>query len=413
MRIANARWLEPEGRWNAGAIEIVEGRLHLCPGDDGPGDLDAGPCMVLPGLIDGHTHLREPGQEHKEGIDSGTRAALAGGVTTVLDMPNDKPPTCTAEALAAKKALYRQKSRVNWGLHLMAVPGGAEVDPTTIPAAKLYMARSSSVAGLTAREQVEEVLSTWPAVIVHAEDERCFCADERHHRARPRESVVSALATLTEVIQGLERRPRVILAHAATAEEVDWLRSMKANGYDVWGETCPHYAFLTEADYEREPPLYQVNPPIRALSDLLAVRQGLADGAIDFLHTDHAPHTQAEKGSEHPPSGIAGIEWLAPLAMRLVHEGVLTWERYAQVTAARAAACYRMTDRGGIREGAWADLALVRVGTDQGRVVTRAGTRPYAHVQMEHTVAATLVNGHVAYREGSWSNELHAQEIYP
>ena len=125
MRIVNARWLAPDGAWTEGIIDVVQGRLRLLPGALAPASpevVDAAGKLILPGFIDPHVHLREPGQIHKEGVLNGTRAALAGGVTTVLAMPNNKPPTSTARRLEAKRARFRRKSQVNWGLFLQATP---------------------------------------------------------------------------------------------------------------------------------------------------------------------------------------------------------------------------------------------------------------------------------------------------
>lgn len=406
MRISNARWIDDEGRLTRGCVEMSAGRLSLEPGSTGLGDVDAAGGLVLPGLIDAHTHLRTPGQEHKEGVERGTQAALIGGVTTVLDMPNDVPPTASPAALAAKEAAYRAGARCHWGHHYCAVPGGPRVSPDRIGAAKLYMARSSSsLDGTPAATAVEAILESWPRVVVHAEDERLFRPREaQHHLARPRESIVAALATLEEAMRAVDACPRVVLAHASTAEEVAWAQRMKDDGFDLWVETCPHYLHLAREELSHYA-LYKVNPPIRTRTDRRVLREALADGTIDLVSTDHAPHTPAEKASGKPPSGIAGIEWLAPLLLKLVDERVLTWERMAEVLAAPAA-CYGLTDRGVLRDGAIADLAVLRRGPGLTRVITGAASRPYAHLDLGWEVAATCVAGALAW-DGTDFHDTH------
>ena len=444
LLIGQVCWPTPDGLV-AGAVRLEHGRITLLP--DAPptleADVDGGGGLLLPGLIDPHTHLREPGQARLEGIANGTRAALKGGVTTVMDMPNDRPPTTTAERLRLKAARFAAKSRVHYGLHLQA--SDRLVDPASAPmaSAKLYMARSSSeVAGIPQEERVRRTLAAYRRVMVHAEDERRFAAPRaargrapfRHHEDRPREAVSAALQTLEAALRSLPAaaRPRVILAHAATAEEARWVGRMKEQGFDVRGETCPHYLFLTQADHEARGSLYQVNPPIRAAADRAALRQALADGTLDFLSSDHAPHALARKADlQAPPSGIAGIEWMAPLLMELVEEGTLPLGEVSRVGAEAAAAAFDLGARGQLRDGADADLVLltrrplkdaaagrtapalsracareqtwVRGADARRAVVSRAGTDPYAHLGLRWEVAGTWISGALSYWLGRFS----------
>ncbi len=402
LTVVNANWLGPDGRFHQGDLVVRDGLLRLgeAPDPDAP-TLDAQGLRVLPGAIDAHTHLREPGQEHKEGIERGTRAALAGGVTTVLDMPNNLPPVDSEGALERKRALFREKSRVNWGLHVQApFAGGAR----QAASAKVYLAKSSTLPAV----RVEELAAIFRAhrrVSVHAEDETKFLPasdflDRRsHHLQRPREAVASALDAVEQALGSLaaQQRPRVVLCHMSTQEEVAWLERCKAMGWDVWGETCPHYWRLTKRDYVREGPRLKVNPPLRPERDRQAILDGLACGTIDFISTDHAPHTLAEKEDEAgAPSGIPSIEWYLPLALELVEEGHLDWARFADLTGRNAARCYGIRGRGAIAEGMAADLVLVRKGEREGpkrRPITGAGYDPYPGTRFEFEVEATVVNG--------------------
>jgi len=429
QRIVDARWLEPQGGFAQGVILIQDGRLRLRPGVQdraGSGDIGAQGMLVLPGLVDPHVHLREPGQARKEGLKNGGLAALAGGVTTLLDMPNNNPPTSTAARLEAKRGLFRRKSPVNWGLFLQATPRhqdpnvAASIAPGT-SALKIYMARSSAHPAVNDPRVLRGLLRAWPRVAIHAEDDSAFKAGPfdqrqvRHHVHRPRASIQLALHKIEAALRALppNERPRVVILHAATIQEVRWLARMKAEGFDLWGETCPHYLVFTEQDQERLGGLLKVNPPIRGPQDREALRRALADGTIDFLATDHAPHAPTEKAQlADPPSGIAAIEWLWPLLLGFQEQGWLGWEQLTRVGCAAASRCYHLPGRGGIRDGAAADLVLVRRVEKPlpTRIHTRAAARPYPALSWR--VQSTIVNGLLAYHDGHATGARGAQEIY-
>jgi dihydroorotase len=418
--IEHGRWVDSRGKLREERLVVRDGRIRLGASPE-PADrvIDAAGALVLPGAIDAHTHLREPGQEYKEGIDNGTKAAVAGGVTTVLDMPNDVPPTNSAARLAAKAALFRAKSRVNWGLHVQAPVD--EVDDVDAASAKVYMAKSSALPALTETQALQRIFAAHRRVAVHAEDETRFLPAQRfgprsHHLQRPREAVVSALPKIEEALLALPegRRPRLVLCHASTSEEVAWLARMKAAGHDVWGETCPHYLLLSEADYVREGPRLKVNPPLRTAEDVAAIRGALKDGSIDFISSDHAPHTPQEKADEATaPSGIPGIEWTMPLLLSLVDAGLLDLTRLVEVASRNAARCYGIAERGEIADGARADVVVVskRPGRGKHAVISRAGYDPYPHLLLEWAVEATIVSGTLAYLDGKFEEATRGQEV--
>ena len=420
LRIDHATWLRADGTTGRGTLLATGDRVRLLPkGAAAPSAdvvIDGTGGVVVPGLVDPHTHLREPGQATKEGITNGTRAALAGGVTTVLDMPNNRPPTSTAARLEAKRARFRRKSRVHWGLHVQASEIDEVLDMARIASVKIYMARSSTDTALNAPGRLREIFASTPRVAIHAEDEAQFPtgAEGPHDMLRPREAVRTALRKIEDTLEALspEDRPRVILCHIATADELVWLRHMKARGFDLWGEAVPHYTVFTREDTLRLGGRLHVNPPIRTAADRDAVLRGIADGSIDFAATDHAPHTPAEKSSAFPPSGIAGIEWLGPWLASLVDRGHIDWARFLDLGARRAAACYGFEVAAGVEEGAVADLALLRPG-NRRRVVTKARWNPYRDHPLGWTVAATVVRGQLAQLDGSFPGDIRGTEVYP
>ena len=428
--IINAKWVTPEGSTAKGAMEVVEGRIRLhatspCSQSDEV-LFDGRSYFFWPGFIDTHVHFREPGASYKEGIDNASKAALAGGVTTVLDMPNNNPPTTTPARLEAKKELFRRKCRTNWGIHLHStfpVTPGSE----PIASAKVYMAKSSGLPAITDPEHLKAIFKAYPRVAIHAEDETAFIptpkgmektkTHELHDIVRPRRAITLALEKIEGVLRSLpkEERPRVIICHASTRDEVEWLARMKNDHFDVWGETCPHYFLFTRDDTRKLGSMLKVNPPIREASDREAILEGLGNGTLDFLGTDHAPHAPIEKAHKTTaPSGIAGIERLASAAFLLVDRGHVTTKRLVELTCINASKCYGIEGRDGIRDGNRADLVAMETtpGCRQGgKVITRAGEHPYPDCDLTRRVEATFVNGTLAHLDGTFPSKGPTMEV--
>ena len=426
FQIDDACWLGDDGWFHRGTIRIANGRIAKLESDFAA-DAPCGDEIVVPGLIDAHVHLREPGQAYKEGIANGTAAALKGGVATVLDMPNNRPPIATREFFEQKRALFARKSRVNYGLFWQATDGG-EPASETAAGVKIYMAQSSSLPAIGDPDALARIFRAQDLVVVHAEDERRFfhnveksfpqCGKNVHHLHRPRAAVQAALTNLEIALRKTPApaRPRLVVAHCSTVEELAWVRKMKRAGYDVWAETCPHYFLLTEEDYLRRGAALQVNPPLRSEEDRAAIFEAVKNGGIDFVSTDHAPHAPAEKAGQNPPSGIAGIEWLGPILLTLAKRGEISWKRYLELAGQNAARCFGIADRGGIRVGAWADLAFVALGraakTAREKVATRAKYRPYAEFDFAARVRAMRINGQTAWSDGRVRPGVRGREVF-
>ena len=258
MLIKNARWLNYDGEFQVGQILIKEDKIKAL-GNNLPVKnvdyvFDAGGMLILPGAIDPHVHFRQPGHLYKEGVANASRAALKGGATTILDMPNNKPPCSTVKKLLEKKEIFTKKCLVNWGLQLHTTPELQKNSRKLIKAAKVYMARSSSLAPITDVEVLKRTFEFYPVVTVHAEDETQFDngphSSPLHHVKRPRQAIVSALQKIEQALEtiAVNKRPRVVICHINTSEEVDWIERKKSEGFDVWGETAPHYLFFTQND---------------------------------------------------------------------------------------------------------------------------------------------------------------------
>ena len=359
-------WLGPDARFRHGEVRLRAGRIQSLRADETRPVPPPGVPFLVPGLIDAHVHLREPGQSYKEGIANGTAAALAGGVTLLLDMPNNRPPVTTPARLDAKRARFAARSRTNYALFLQADPARPPHPfPPRAAALKIYMSPASPLPPVRDPADLAALFRAAPRVTLHAEDDRFFRTDPSlpHHLRRPRPAIARALRAVETAWRSLPpaERPRLVLAHVSTAGELRWADRMRRLGCDLRLETCPHYLLFTQRDALAAGPLLQVNPPLRTPADRAALRRALLSGAIDLISTDHAPHLPAEKAGAVPPSGLATVEWLGPLLLTLALRGLLPWPRYLALTATGPAAAYSLPpDRvPAIAPGHPADFLLV------------------------------------------------------
>ena len=293
-----------------GAILAVGADAAMPPARD---TLDATGLYVLPGAIDVHVHFRDPGYPHKEDWQSGTAAAAFGGVTTVFDMPNTIPPTGTREALEAKHRIAAAKAHVDFGLYGLLGEDTIAHLPALIEGGvigfKLYMGNtfgnipSPSTGGML--EAFEVVASTGKRISLHAETATIMARREERMRAAGRVDPLAHLAARPAVVavEAVSRAAilaewtgaRIHILHISSAEELRPLREARARGGDITGETCPQYLLLSSADYARLGGVIRVNPPVREARNQEPLWAALADGTIDMIATDHAPHAIEEK----------------------------------------------------------------------------------------------------------------------
>jgi len=367
--------------------------------------------LLLPGMLDPHVHFREPGMTAKEGILNGSKAALKGGVTTVFDMPNTLPPCDSPVVFEEKRQLFSVKSLVNWGLFYMASPGLNRI-PETAVAVKLFMAKSSSRTACFEEDILIPLFKKSKHIAIHAEDESAFTDSKIHHVRRNRQAIIRALDKIRRVLMTLKLkdRPRVTLCHASTIDDVLWLKEMKSDGFDVWGETAPHYLYFTSDDEQKYGSHYRVNPPLRDISDREAVRQAVCDGVIDFIGTDHAPHTQEEKASPNPPSGIPGIEWAVPAVLELAGQNIIPWSRVTDLITTGAAECYGLENMSGLRSGSRADIIAVSY-EKTDKIITKASYNPFERENLKYSIHAAFVNGNMVYMNHTYNESIKGKEI--
>ncbi len=402
----------------------IEGGVVRAAGEDvrPPADtpvLDAAGRWVFPGLIDPQVHFREPGLEHKEDLASGARAAVAGGVTTFLEMPNTRPPTTDPERLADKLARAAGRAAADHAFFLGATSDNAERlgEWEQLPGCagvKVFMGSSTGNLLVPDDATLERVLrSGTRRVAVHSEDEprlkeRYAAVDPaagvaQHPDVRDVECAVRATTRLLDLVEHT-RRPVHVL-HLSTAEEVDLIRDRDL-GELVTCEVTPNHLFLEAPDcYERFGSRAQMNPPVRDRRHRDALRAALADGTIACIGSDHAPHAAEEKDRPYPecPSGIPGVQTILGLLLMAVRDGWLTLADVARVTCSGPARVYGIARKGRLAPGSDGDCAVVdpdeRGPLPLEWLESRAGYSPYVGRELAGWPATTVLRGRVAYAD--------------
>ena len=428
---------------DAGAIVAV-GADELMP--QARETLDGRGLHVLPGAIDVHVHFRDPGYPHKEDFASGTAAAAFGGVTTVFDMPNTIPPTGTAEALAAKQKMAAEKAHVAFGLYgLLGEDTIAHVPELVDGGAigfKLYMGNtfgkipSPSTGAML--EAFETVAPTGKRISLHAETNSMMERRETQLRAAGRTEALAHIASRPAVVavEAVSRAAllaewtgaRIHVLHISSAEELRPLREAKARGIDVTGETCPHYLMLSTDDYARLGGVIRVNPPVREARNQEPLWAAIANGTIDLIATDHAPHAIEEKTRNDiwtVDCGFPGVETQMPLMLTAVNAGRMSICDYVRLASAAPAKIWGLyPNKGAIQPGADADIALVDLALawtiDDAKLQSRAKITPWNGCRVRGLPVHTLVRGRFVMRDRQlvpetrgWGRSVHAIQRMP
>ena len=330
---------------------------------------------LLPGFIDDHVHLREPGLEHKEGYATGTAAAAAGGITTLLEIQNNPPLMTSRAAVEQKLARVRPSSSVNVAVYASLVDEAlpqVSAMSELVAGYKLFMGPSTGGLDIRGEERLSALFAavarTGQWLFVHAEDgdlieagiaEHGAAGAAAFHLARPAAAEIVAVEQALRLAR--QEGTRLHVFHMSTAGAVERVRAARATGQAVTAGTCPHYLWFTHEDTARQGTVLKVNPSIKTAADRDALLEGLRDGTVDCLSSDHAPHTAEEKARPFPaaPSGIPSLDIFMPLCLTLVQRGLLTLEQVVQRAAVTPAELHGFTHKGRIADGWDADLVLV------------------------------------------------------
>ena len=435
LRINNATIVN-EGARHVADILVHDGRIaaigaisrrHPVPGRE----IDATGLFLLPGLIDDQVHFREPGMTHKANIATESRAAVAGGVTSFMEMPNTQPPAISCGLLEEKYAVAARHSAANYSFYLGATNDNlAEVeqaDARSICGIKVFMGSSTGNMLVDQPEVLGKIFARAPMLVAtHCEDTPLIQANEDAARKRlgetippeehPRIRSAEACFRSTSMAVELARRhgTRLHILHITTARELALFAHRGAADCPfITAEACVHHLWFCDEDYALLGNQIKCNPAIKTKADREALRTAVADGTVDVVATDHAPHTWEEKQRSYfqAPSGLPLVQHSLPMLLDLWHKNIFSLETIVHKTSHAVADLFAIRDRGYIREGYWADLVLVD--PQHGEMVSKnnihykCGWSPLEGHHFLSRVVATFVNGYPAFENGL------AQDIPP
>ncbi len=426
--IRGGRLVSSTGIISAG-IAIEGGVIVAISRDDALPDsretIDATGKYVLPGVIDPHVHFRSPGYEYKEDWASGTAAAACGGVTTVFEMPNSDPPTSTVDALQIKQQIASRDAYVDYGVYgllgqqnLGDLPGLARHGVIGL---KCFMGNNpiGHIDDGAMLEGLEIAASLGLRVTVHAENATIIERKTGRLRASGRRDPLAHLESRPAVcaVDAVERAvafaeaagAQVHIAHEGCKDALPIIRAAKHRGVAVTAETCPHYLLLTAEDMHRVGPVLRVNPPVRAAGHAEPLWSGLADGVIDMLATDHAPHAIPEKTADDIwdcVSGFGGLETAIPLLLTEVNRGRITLEQYVTWSSLAPARVWGLYPRKGVLDvGSDADIVIVDLEREAtiraDRFQSKSKITPFEGFRTKGQPVCTIVRGRVVMRDGA------------
>ena len=400
-------------------IGISNGRISKISSNTlhGKQEIDVTHLTVLPGVIDTQVHFREPGLTHKEDLESGTRSAALGGVTSVFEMPNTNPPTVSLSDLQAKFRLAKDRAWVNYAFYVGASHDNigelATLEQTPgCSGIKIFMGSSFGSLLVDNESDLELILKNGTRrVIVHAEDElrlkeRKSIATEsktvtKHHIWRDPQTSLIATTKLLQVARKVGRKVHVL--HVTTKEEVSLLEKNKdIASFEI---TPNHLSFVAPDCYERLGSLVQMNPPIRELEHQQALWKAVQNGSADIIGTDHAPHTKEEKSKEYPssPSGIPGVQTLVPVMLNHIHQGKLSLERFVELTCENPRKVFGCQSKGRIEEGLDADFTLVDLKKERiienKWIASKCGWTPFDGMKVTGFPTHTIIDGKIIMQE--------------
>ena len=390
---------------------------------------------LIPGLIDDQVHFREPGLTHKADIESESRAAVAGGITSFMEMPNTNPQSLTQELLEQKFARAAQVSAANFSFFMGASNDNLEevlkTDPKTVAAVKIFMGSSTGNMLVDNREVLEQIFSTSKMLIaVHCEDEETILENTENFKALYGEDVPIQMHPLIRSDEACYKSSsmaielakkhgtRLHVFHLSTEMEMDLFdNTIPLKDKMITAEACVHHLWFDDRDYAEKGTFIKWNPAVKTKEDKEAVLQAVLDDRIDVIATDHAPHTLLEKQNTYfnAPSGGPLVQHALVALLELHHQGKISLPKIVEKTSHAPAICFQVEKRGFIREGYWADLVLVDIQdpwtVDKSNILYKCGWSPFEGQKFQSKVSRTWVNGNLVYDQGKLNNDIKGSRL--
>jgi dihydroorotase len=440
LLIADSEVVDATGVRRA-SIGISAGKVAIIPGRGERGEaarvvVDARGLLILPGLVDAHVHLREPGLTHKEGFFTGTQAAAAGGVTTVMIMPTDNPFTLTPADFTDKRALAEGQCHVDFALQAGLGPDLSHIEALHALGAvsfEMFMADMPPAlqidddhvlrAALRRIAEIGAIAGVTPGSDAIVKPLTAACQDDPRPAAfnRSRPPAAEAVGVARAAVLAAEAGTRTVFRQVSCAASLAAYRHLRAHA-PLYGEAMIHNLMLDEREIERQGPIAKVVPPLRPQADVEALRLALREGALDFIATDHAPHLPSEKEPGHAniwkaPSGFPGLQTLLPMLLQAEAEGLVDLPAIVRFCAETPARLFGLYPRkGALTPGADADLVLVERGPfviDAADQLSKARLTPFAGRRVPGRVAATYLRGEKVFEHGSIIGSPRGQFLHP
>jgi len=431
--LRQARILLPTGEFLVGDVqtcgrEIVQVAPQISDSAVNAADkeIDANGLTLLPGVIDPQVHFREPGLEHKEDLFTASCACAKGGVTSFLEMPNTRPLTIDQAALDDKLARAASKCLVNYGFFIGATPDNSPALRDTKPTCgiKIFMGSAHGHLLVSTEDSLEPIFAEGNRLIaVHAEDQARINQRREefagitdpaiHSQIQDNQAALNATKLALKLSKKYQRRLHIL--HLSTAEEAELLRQDKPSW--LTAEVTPQHLLLNTSAYEKIGTLAQMNPPLRSPHDNEVLWQALLDGVIDFIATDHAPHTLEEKAKGYPnsPSGMPGVETSLPLMLTQAMQGRCTIAQVSNWMSTAVAKAYEIPKKGAIAPGYDADLVLVDLDNyrpvQREELLTKCGWSPFEGWELTGWPVMTIVGGQVAYDQGNLNTQVRGEAL--
>ena len=431
-----------EGMVFAGGVYILDGKINMVfmDGDQPPVPdkatvIDAYGLHLIPGVIDDQVHFRDPGLTHKADLYTESKAAVAGGITSFMEMPNTIPQTLTQELLEKKYELGAEKSLANYSFYMGASNDNLEeilkTDPRTVCGIKVFMGASTGNMLVDNPEVLNKIFAGAPTLVaVHCEDEPTIQENTRilkerfgedipieyHPLIRSEDACYKSSSFAIDLAE--KHGTRLHILHLSTSRELGLLDgSTPLEKKKITAEVCVHHLWFHEGDYERLGTLIKWNPAIKTMEDRDELLKGLLEDKIDVVATDHAPHTAEEKQNKYfkAPSGGPLVQHSLTAMLELYHKGALSLEKIVEKMCHAPARCFGVHKRGFIREGYAADLALLNLNApwkvEKDNILYKCAWSPFEGQQFRSKVTHTFVNGHLAYEQGTFDESQKGKRL--